>query len=138
MRTPLVTALAGLLLLAGCGGSGDGKGGGGKGKTVTVAADQTIEVSADEYKFGPSNIVVNATGDAPAEVRLSLTNDGGLAHDLHVTKGGEDLGGTPIFGPGMTKDGSARLGPGKYEFICTVGNHADLGMKGTLTVVAPK
>jgi plastocyanin len=28
------------------------------------------------------------------------------------------------------------LTPGTYEFICTVGDHAGLGMKGTLTVVS--
>jgi len=27
-----------------------------------------------------------------------------------------------------------RVERGRYEFICTVGDHAELGMKGTLTV----
>ena len=72
----------------------------------------------------------------PVPIRFTLRNDGSLAHDVHVEKDGSDLGGTPIFGPGKTEPGKATLAPGTYEFICTVGNHADLGMKGTLTVIA--
>ena len=33
-----------------------------------------------------------------------------------------------------TKSTEVRVGRGSYEFICTVGDQAELGMKGTLTV----
>ena len=55
-----------------------------------------------------------------------------------MQKDGSDLGGTPIFGPGKVESGQAKLGPGTYEFLCTVGDHAALGMRGTLVVSTKK
>jgi plastocyanin len=125
MRRPLTLAAVTAVALAGCGG------GGGGGRTVTVGAGKPVVVKADEYKFDPGNITVKASGGA---IRLQLSNDGAQAHDLHVERGGEDLGGTPVFGPGQTKTATVKLAPGKYDFVCTVGDHEQLGMKGTLTV----
>jgi plastocyanin len=114
--------------VAGCGGDGDGGDGG---PAVTVPAAKPLAVKASEYKFEPANVVVTGGGGS---VKIELTNDGAVAHDLHVEKDGEDLGGTPIFGPGQTKTGAVTLEPGTYEFVCTVGDHEALGMKGTLKV----
>ena len=47
---------------------------------------------------------------------------------------GQDIGGTPSFAPGDTRSVRLRLQPGTYELLCTVGDHAQLGMKGELTV----
>ncbi len=129
-----------LVGLAGCGGGDKGnKGSGGQNKdTVTVGHNQPIAFGADEYSFEPKHVVVNSGTTAPTVVRFVLRNNGSLAHDLHVERQGQDLGGTPIFGPGATKAGQATLSPGTYEFLCTVGDHADLGMKGTLTVTPKK
>jgi plastocyanin len=124
MRRTVTLGAAAAVALAGCGS------GGGGGKTVTVSGGKPIAVTADEYKFDPSNIVVNSSGP----VRIRLTNDGSQAHDLHVERDGDDLGGTPVFGPGQTKTATVKLTPGKYDFLCTVGDHAAQGMKGTLTV----
>jgi plastocyanin len=44
------------------------------------------------------------------------------------------IGGTPPFPAGESRSASVRLATGTYEFICTVGDHAKLGMKGTLKV----
>jgi plastocyanin len=44
------------------------------------------------------------------------------------------LGGTDTFPAGQTESGSVRVESGEYEFVCTVGDHAELGMKGTLKV----
>jgi plastocyanin len=129
-----------LALLAGCsdGGGGDSDGGQKTG-VVSVGAGQPIAFGADEYSFEPRAIVVKSGTKEPGLVRFVLRNNGSLAHDLHVTTdGGKDLGGTPIFGPGKTESGQAMLAPGKYRFICTVGDHANLGMKGTLTVTSEK
>jgi plastocyanin len=129
-----------LAVVAGCGGGGDKKGGGGQKTkdTVTVGHNQPIAFGAREYSFEPKNVIVNSGTSQPSVVRFVLRNNGSLAHDLHVEKDGQDLGGTPIFGPGATQSGQATLGPGKYEFLCTVGDHAALGMKGTLTVTTKK
>jgi plastocyanin len=128
MRRPITLAAAGVLALAGCGGSGSGGSGGGK--PVTVAAGKPLVVKADEFSFSPSNVVVKGGGP----LKIELRNDGAQAHDLHVQQDGDDRGGTPVFGPGQTKTATVRLAPGKYEFECTVGDHAAQGMKGTLTI----
>ena len=114
-------------MLAGCGG-GDDDGG----AAITVPGDEPVEVTATEYEFSPARVVVQKpTGP----VKIDLTNDGAVAHDLKVRgEDGEDLGGTPIFGPGQTEGTSVELDPGTYEFYCSVSNHEDLGMKGTLEV----
>jgi plastocyanin len=137
MPRPLPAIVAALVALTGCGGGGDSKGDGGQKKgTVTVGHDQPIAFGAKEYSFEPKNVIVNSGTTKPTVVRFVLRNNGSLAHDLHVQKDGQDLGGTPIFGPGKTESGQATLSPGTFQFICTVGDHANLGMKGTLTVTS--
>lgn len=124
MRGPVTLAVAAAVALAGCGS------GGGGGKTVTVSAGKPIAVIANEYRFDPGNIVVKGGGP----VRIVVRNNGTQAHDLHVERGGNDLGGTPIFSGGQTKTATLKLPAGRYNFVCTVGDHEQLGMKGTLTV----
>ena len=124
MTLAAVTAIA----LAGCGGSDSGDSGGGK--PTTVPAGKPLVVKADEYSFSPSNVVAKPGGP----LKIELHNDGAQAHDLHVEQDGDDRGGTPVFGPGQTKTTIVRLAPGKYDFLCTVGDHAAQGMKGTLTI----
>ena len=115
--------------LAGCGGGGDDE----PGRTATVPATGAIEVVADEYSFDPETLVVEA-GGSEAELRISLRNAGALAHNLKLIRDGSEVGGTPTFQGGETRSGDVTLAPGTYEMVCTVGNHADLGMTGTLEV----
>jgi plastocyanin len=105
---------------------------------LTVGRNQPIVFGASEYKFEPKSIVVNSGTTQPTVVRFVVRDNGALAHDLHIEKDGKDLGGTAIFAPGSQASGQATLGPGSYEFICTVGDHAGLGMKGALTVTSKK
>jgi plastocyanin len=120
-------ALAALFAL-GCGGGGDDGGGGGK--PVTVPANDTLNVTAKEYEFDASSITVEGAG----RLTLDLKNDGSLAHDIVVRKGDEEVGGTQAFPAGESRKATVDLDQGTYEFLCTVGDHAKLGMKGTLTV----
>jgi plastocyanin len=138
MARPLPALAVALALVTGCSSGGDKKKNEGvKTKdTVTVGHNQPIAFGASEYKFEPKNVIVNSGTTKATVVRFVLRNNGTQAHDLHIEKDGQDLGGTPIFGPGQTQSGQAKLSPGTYQFICTVGNHADLGMKGTLTVTS--
>jgi plastocyanin len=133
-RTVTVTLGVGAaVLLAGCGGGGGGE----DVKPIPptrVTADKPVSVRADEYSFNPESILVADPGAAPAEITVELRNDGAQAHDLRLRRGGEDVGGTPIFGPNETKTAKVSLDPGSYEMFCSVGNHEDLGMKGTLVV----
>ena len=112
------------LVVAGCGG-GDQPGG-----TVTAPANGTVHVVAKEYSFDPSTIVVQGAGS----LRLTLDNKGTLAHNIKVEKDGQVIGGTPAFPAGETRSATVRLASGTYDFVCTVGDHAELGMKGKLKV----
>jgi plastocyanin len=112
------------LLLAGCGGDEE------QARTVTTPANSTVRVVAEEYSFDPGSIVVSGAGT----LTIRLRNEGSLAHNLKVRREGEQVGGTPSFPAG--ESGSARLNleHGNYEILCTVGDHAELGMTGTLRV----
>jgi plastocyanin len=119
-----LTLAAFALALAGCGG-GDRPG-----RTVTVPSNATVRVVAKEYSFDPSRIVVRG----PGIVRFTLENDGSLAHNLKLSRDGREVGGTPAFSSGQKKSVRLTLSRGDYDFVCTVGDHEELGMKGTLSV----
>jgi plastocyanin len=132
MRT-LLTSLAlvpAAIGLVACGGGGD-KGGGGDVPAVTVSRGQPVHVRGFEYRFEPGDVVVQGGG---GRVKIEFENAGTLAHNLRIEQGGQDLGGTPTFTRGQTKSATVDLRPGRYEMICTVGNHAAEGMTGTITV----
>ncbi len=119
---PLTLLLA---VVAGCGGDDDEPG-----RTVTAQAGDTITVVADEYSFDPETIVLAGKG----ELTIELDNQGVLAHNVRVFDGGTDIGGTPTFVGGDARGGTVDVEPGGYDLVCTVGDHADLGMTGKLTV----
>ena len=124
MTRSALTLAALLLLAAGCGGN-DRPGG-----TVTAPPGGSVRVTAKEYSFNPSTIVVRDAGT----LRLTLDNRGTLAHNIKVEKDGRVLGGTPAFPAGESRSATVRLASGTYDFVCTVGDHAELGMKGKLKV----
>jgi plastocyanin len=113
-----------VLLVSSCG--GDNRPGG----TVTTSAGGALQVLAKEYSFDPSTIVVSG----PGTLRVTLRNEGSLAHNLKLMRDGEEVGGTPSFPSGESRSTRLRVDSGSYEYICTVGDHAELGMKGTLKV----
>lgn len=128
-RHVLTAALLPVLVVAGCGGGDDDE----PGRTQTFGVGAGIRVVGDEYSFDPETAVVPTAG-GQAELEITLVNEGALAHNLRVFKDGRELGGTPTFQGGRTRSGTVTLAPGTYEMICTVGNHEELGMTGTLEV----
>ena len=119
-----LTALL-LVVAAGCGDDDDTAG-----RTVTVEKGKTVTVVAKEYSFDPETIVLTGGG----ELTVELDNQGTLAHNLRVLDGGKDIGGTPTFVGGEPRTGTLEVEPGEYELLCTVGDHAALGMEGKLEV----
>jgi plastocyanin len=119
-----LTALL-LVVAAGCGNDDDTAG-----RTVTVEKGKTVTVVAKEYSFDPETIVLTGGNNLTVE----LDNQGTLAHNLRVFDGGNDIGGTPTFVGGEPRTSTLEVGPGEYELLCTVGDHAALGMKGKLRV----
>ncbi len=128
MARLLCTLTLAVLVVGGCGGSDDADEG--SGRTVNVAANGAVTVRAKEYAFDPKTIVVDGAG----RLRIRLDNDGSLAHDIRVREGDRDLGGTPSFPAGESRRATVNLPHGRYEFLCTVGDHAELGMRGSLVV----
>jgi plastocyanin len=124
-RYLLLIALMTLPLAGGCGGDEDAPG-----RTVTVESGKTVAVVAKEYSFDPETIVLTGGG----KLTVELDNQGTLAHNLRVFDGATDIGGTPTFAGGEPRTGTVQVEPGEYELLCTVGDHAALGMKGKLTV----
>jgi plastocyanin len=115
-----------VLCLAGCGDDDDEE----RARSVTVNPNSTLDVTADEYSFDPGRVEVRGAG--PLTIRLR--NDGELAHNLRIERAGEDIGGTPTFRGGETRSGRMNLEHGNYQMVCTVGDHAELGMTGELRV----
>jgi plastocyanin len=115
-----------LLLAVGCGGDDSKQ----SSRAVTVDGGGTVKVTASEYAFDPDRVVVRGAGP----LTIELENDGDLAHNIRVRRDGEEIGGTPSFPSDRTESATLRLRPGKYQLLCTVGDHADLGMKGALRV----
>jgi plastocyanin len=124
MPRPRVVLALTLVLLAGCGGDQEPKG-----RAVALGPGQSLRVAAHEYYFDPDKVVVARAGD----LRVTLRNEGRLAHDLRVTRSRKDLGGTPPFQGGQ-RSARIKLAKGRYEFLCSVGDHAQLGMVGTIDV----
>lgn len=115
-------------MLASCGGGGNQPA---KGRAVTVPAGHVVSVTAREYSFDPAKVVVTGGGGA---LRVTLRNRGSLAHDVRVLKGGRDLGGTQSSEGKRPHSATVDLKPGRYRLICSVGDHAQLGMRASLEV----
>jgi len=112
---------------AGCGGDPE----------PVVDRDATLQLKLSEYRIVPQVIRVR-----PGRIHIVARNTGRLAHNLRVRsldrERGEEieelgtLSGTAF--PGGRVVGDVTLPPGKYELVCTIGNHDDLGQTGTLIV----
>ena len=126
MRLLIVPPILCALLALGCGGDDEG----GRSLSLTVTAGELLRVVGDEYSFDPERVVVRG----PGRLRVTLENTGDLAHNLRLVRDGEEVGGTPTSPRGRSESDVVALEPGRYEMVCTVGDHAELGMKGSLEV----
>jgi len=100
--------------------------GSGSGATSGGSKNATVQVQGGEYFFKLSAKSLARPGTAT----FVFKNVGHTVHDFSI--GGKV---TPLLQPGQT----ARLTvtftkAGSYQYLCTVGGHAQLGMEGTFTV----
>ena len=124
----LIVVAAIALVLTSCGGRSTPTGSAADGST----GPRTLEVSLSEFAITPSTI------HAPTGVPLSfhVTNDGQAVHTFSVNTG-SGVKQTPEIAPGTSAELSVpSLAVGDYTVACTVPGHADLGMRGTLMVMA--
>ena len=130
----LLAALA--LGLAGCGedsdeGSSTGTGTQEEAAQPDAAPSQTVELTETEFKIRPAGVKL----DEPGVVAFRVQNDGKVVHALEVES--DDLEEeTEQIEPGGSATLTIDLPEGTYELYCPIGNHADQGMEGTLTVGA--
>lgn len=122
-RSALTLALCSLLLAA-CGDDDD------SGRTATTPPNESLRVVADEYSFDPSTIQVSGAG----RLNVTLQNKGSLAHNLKLFRGDEEFGGTSTLPAGRSESVRLNLEHGRYRMVCTVGDHEQLGMRGTVEV----
>ena len=129
---------AGVLLAAGCGDDEDeggnggattpeatedaSGGGGGGGEALTLTADPGGAISWEPGELSA----------AAGSVTVKLVNESDIPHAVEIEGNGVEEESETITG-GETEL-TVDLEPGEYEYYCPVGNHADQGMKGTLTV----
>ena len=127
MTTPaacVALVLAGALAVAGCGGDEQPP-------PAPVGAGRTLTVTETDFALDPSAARVPRAG----AVQIEVANGGGTAHALAVeTPTGTRSSGT--IEPGRSGALSLRLPAGRHVWYCPIGNHRELGMRGTITVAA--
>jgi plastocyanin len=119
----VVARLTALLLaavaLAGCGGA----------EPAAQARGGRVAIVLDDYLIRPQNV----RGQA-GRITFAITNRGRVGHNFRLLSGtGEPLQVTTLL-PGDSRTQSVTLARGDYKMACTVANHAELGMTGTLVV----
>ena len=93
----------------------------------TVAQEMHTVYAGDMY-FNPSNLTINE-GDT-----VKFINENGY-HDVAVTAGPEMLNLSACSGP-CTIGALVFETPGDYDYECSIGSHASMGMVGTIMVDA--
>jgi plastocyanin len=129
-RLALLLLLVVLTLgLAACGGDDEeatttppaGTDGGGGGGTVQLATSEGISYDSTSAEA------------SAGEVTIEYTNESGLPHNVTLEGGGVDGEGTETITEGSTSV-TVNLEAGEYTFYCSVSQHREAGMEGTLVV----
>jgi plastocyanin len=126
-----LAAVAAVLIAAGCGGSEDPPD-----IPETATAGEPLSLTAREYLFTPNRITLRHARPRTTPVRqpIELRNQGELAHNIEVLDGDRIVGRLRSFPPGQERPLTVTLAPGEYSFVCTVADHDEKGMRGTIRV----
>ena len=115
---PAAALVAALLLLAGCGGT-----------DRVRAKPGLLRVVLTDYRLQPQDIRIR-----PGETTVEVVNRGRLPHNFKVLAGEKTRIGFTTMMPGQRQSKVRTLTRGSFEIVCTVGNHRELGMYGSLRV----
>jgi plastocyanin len=108
-----------VLVVTGCGG----------GEPTARAPDGRVAITLDDFSISPQRVRARA-----GETTFSIVNEGRIGHNFHVIGSkGEPVAVTTLL-PGDRETATADLRRGTYRMVCTVSNHEELGMYGTLVV----
>jgi plastocyanin len=139
LRRSLVTCLlvAAAAALAACGSSNNDSGSASStpaapaATTPATSGGQTLAVAADPSgKFAYDKKTLTAKA---GQVTIDFTNDSQIPHNVTIEQGEDEQGATDTI-QGSKTSKAFNLKAGTYTFYCSVGNHEEAGMKGTLTV----
>jgi plastocyanin len=135
----LLLVLAAFGVAAGCGGDDDDDETGAGTTTTTDAAGggggggaQTVDMT--EFEFEPNDLTASQ-GDS-----ITAENTGSTVHNLTIEEGSDpeqaskELAATPDVNAGDSGDVTVDVDPGEYSIVCTISNHRELGMIGTIKV----
>jgi uncharacterized cupredoxin-like copper-binding protein len=96
----------------------------------SLSTGAKLDIVATEYAFDPATIPQDAH-----TVALAIHNQGQEEHDFElIGPSGNIVTHMAPIQPGITKGVSVALTPGTYRFVCTLEDHAQHGMSGTLIV----
>jgi plastocyanin len=112
-----VALLAGLAALPGCG------------DDAARAKRGTLALELVDFRIDPQEVRARR-----GEATVSVVNRGRLPHNLKVMAGERTQIGFTTLLSGARASKVRTLRKGTYKLVCTVGNHEELGMYGTLTV----
>jgi plastocyanin len=93
------------------------------------AAGGRVAIALDDFLLRPQSVSAR-----PGRLSVRVVNRGRIAHNLHVRRGKRHPIEVRTLLPGRSAQGSGVLARGDYTLVCTVANHEELGMYGTLTV----
>ena len=94
-------------------------------------AAATVDVAAAP---GGDLAYVQDSLTAPAgSVTFAFTNEASIPHDFNIERDGEQIGGTEVISE-SEENLTVDLEPGEYTYYCSVANHREAGMEGSLSV----
>jgi plastocyanin len=130
----------GALALAGCGDDDDDEGGNAGTAPPAAETNPPADTGGADASEGGTNVSLTDFAIDPAnptatagKVTYQVSNDGQVPHALEIEGGGEEFE-TKVLNAGESATLEADLKAGEYEWYCPVGNHAQMGMEGKLTV----
>jgi plastocyanin len=133
----LLLVIAAVGIAAGCGGDDDDEEAAAPTETATeteAAGDggQTVEMT--EFEFEPNELSASQ-GDT-----ITAENTGSTVHNLTIEEGPDpekastELAATPDVDADQSGEVTVDVDPGEYALVCTIANHRELGMVGTIKV----
>jgi plastocyanin len=93
------------------------------------AADRRVTIVLDDFRYRPQTVRARA-----GRLTVTLISRGRLGHNFNLRKGGRIVAEVTTLKPGVRATKRLNLSRGDYRMFCSIANHEELGMYGTLTV----
>jgi plastocyanin len=132
-RPGIALLAATALAITGCGGGGGEETSSPKPAATSSpkpSAGAVLALQADKSQLKFDKDTLSAK---PGKVTIVMQNPSPLPHDVVIEGNGVDAAGK-VVNQGGTSTATATLKAGTYTFYCSVDNHRQAGMDGTLTV----